>query len=84
MKCKGSPVGRRSFMQVGFLGGLGIGLSDYFRMKEARGEQKFYESKEGPAKSVIFIYLPGGAAHQETWDPKPYAPIEYRGPLSNI
>ena len=84
MKCKGSPVGRRSFMQVGFLGGLGIGLSDYFRMKEARGEQKFYESKEGPAKSVIFIYLPGGAAHQETWDPKPYAPIEYRGPLANI
>ncbi|HAL12440.1 MAG TPA: DUF1501 domain-containing protein, partial [Planctomycetaceae bacterium] len=71
-------------MQVGFLGGLGIGLSDYFRMKEARGEQKFYESKEGPAKSVIFIYLPGGAAHQETWDPKPYAPIEYRGPLANI
>ncbi|MAQ91843.1 MAG: sulfatase [Rhodopirellula sp.] len=71
-------------MQVGFLGGLGLSLSDYFRMKEAQADQKFYESVEGPAKSVIFIYLPGGCAHQETWDPKPFAPIEYRGPMSSI
>ena len=84
MKCKGNNLGRRSFMQVGFLGGLGLSLSDYFRMKEAQADQKFYESVEGPAKSVIFIYLPGGCAHQETWDPKPFAPIEYRGPMSSI
>ena len=84
MKCKGNNLGRRSFMQVGFLGGLGLSLSDYFRMKEAHADQKFYESVEGPAKSVIFIYLPGGCAHQETWDPKPFAPIEYRGPMSSI
>ena len=84
MVCKGSSVGRRSFLQVGFLGGLGLSLSDYLRMQEARADQKFYESKEGPAKSVIYIYLPGGCAHQETWDPKPFAPIEYRGPMSSI
>ena len=84
MGCKGSSVGRRSFLQVGFLGGLGLSLSDYLRMQEVRGDQKFYESKEGPAKSVIYIYLPGGCAHQETWDPKPFAPIEYRGPMSSI
>ncbi|MEC9095420.1 MAG: DUF1501 domain-containing protein [Planctomycetota bacterium] len=84
MKCKGNSLGRRSFMQVGFLGGLGLSLSDYFRMKKAQADQKFYESVEGPAKSVIFIYLPGGCAHQETWDPKPFAPIEYRGPMSSI
>ena len=84
MKCKGNNLGRRSFMQVGFLGGLGLSLSDYFRMKKAQADQKFYESVEGPAKSVIFIYLPGGCAHQETWDPKPFAPIEYRGPMSSI
>src|SRR4029078_1720062 len=35
-------------------------------------------------KSVIHIYLPGGCAHQETWDPKPFAPIEYRGDLKPI
>ena len=41
-------------------------------------------SKEGKAKSVIFIFLPGGAPHQETFDPKPYAPVEYRGPMASI
>ena len=71
-------------MHVGFLGGLGLSLSDYLKIKEAQADQKFYESVEGPAKSVIYIYLPGGCAHQETWDPKPFAPIEYRGPMSSI
>ena len=75
---------RRSFIQVGALGGLGLSLSDYFQLKQAQADQKFYESVEGPAKSVIFIYLPGGSAHQETFDPKPLAPIEYRGPMSSI
>ena len=84
MKCKGNNLGRRSFLQVGFLGGLGLSLADYLRIQEARGDQKFFESKEGPAKSVIYIYLPGGCAHQETWDPKPFAPIEYRGPMNSI
>src|SRR6185503_6489322 len=36
------------------------------------------------AKSMIHIFLPGGIAHQETFDPKPYAPIEYRGELASI
>ena len=83
MRCTGNAIGRRGFMHVGFLGGLGLTLADTLRM-EAQAEQKFYESKEGTAKSVIFIFLPGGAAHQETWDPKPYAPVEYRGPMSSI
>jgi hypothetical protein len=67
---------RRNFLHAGILGSFGLSL--------ARADQKFYESKEGPAKSVIFIYLPGGSAHQETWDPKPFAPLEYRGPMSSI
>jgi hypothetical protein len=33
---------------------------------------------------VIHIFLPGGIAHQETFDPKPYAPIEYRGEMGSI
>jgi hypothetical protein len=36
------------------------------------------------AKSVIQIFLPGGMAHQESWDPKPYAPTEYRGPFGTV
>ncbi len=74
---------RRDFLHVGVVGGIGLTLADYFRL-QARGDQKYYESKEGTAKSVIFIFLPGGIAHQESFDPKPYAPVEYRGPLGVV
>jgi hypothetical protein len=79
-----SHFARRDFLRVGYLGGLGLSLTDFFRMKEAQADQKFFETKEGTAKSVIFIYMPGGMCHQETFDPKPFAPIEYRGPMGNI
>ena len=60
---------------------LGLTLGDFLRLR-ARGDQKFYQSKEGTAKGVIQIVLPGGMAHQESWDPKPDAPLEYRGPFA--
>src|SRR4051794_1411110 len=71
---------RRKFIRVGAVGCLGLTLGDFFKM-QARGDQKTYVSKEGVAKSVIQIVLPGGMAHQESWDPKPEAPLEYRGPF---
>ena len=74
---------RREFMHVGLVGGLGLTLADFMRIK-AHGAQKYYDTVEGPAKSVIHIYLPGGMAHQESFDPKPYAPLEYRGPFKSI
>ncbi|MFK7850266.1 MAG: DUF1501 domain-containing protein [Akkermansiaceae bacterium] len=74
---------RRDFLQVGLVGGLGLTLPMFLKM-EARAAQKHYESKEGKAKSVIHIFLPGGMAQQESWDPKPYAPTEYRGPYGSI
>ena len=75
---------RRDFLYAGYLGGLGLTMADLFRAEQAQADQKFFESKEGTAKSVIFIFFPGGQAHQETWDPKPYAPLEYRGPMNSI
>jgi hypothetical protein len=51
---------------------------------EAQAQQKHYKTREGVAQSVIQIFLPGGMAHQESWDPKPYAPSEYRGPFGTI
>ncbi len=75
---------RRDFMAVGALTGLGLSLGEFFRLKQARAEQKNYDFIEAKAKSVIHIFLPGGIAHQETFDPKPYAPIEYRGELGSI
>jgi hypothetical protein len=78
------PVGRRDFLYVGVVGGIGLALDHLFRPPGALGAPKFYESKEGSAKSVIHIFLPGGMAAQESFDPKPYAPIEYRGDLGVI
>lgn len=75
---------RRGFLKAGFAGGIGLSLADFFAMKTAQADLKDYANFEGTAKNVIFIYLPGGAAHQETWDPKPYAPVEYRGPMGSI
>jgi uncharacterized protein (DUF1501 family) len=72
---------RRGFLQVGAVASLGLTLDGFFRLQSARADEP---SKEGKAKSVIHIYLPGGAAHQETWDPKPNAPIEYRGEMQHI
>lgn len=74
---------RREFLQVGFAAGLGLTLPELLKT-ESQAAAKFYESKEGVAKSLIHIYLPGGCAHQETWDPKPYSPTEYRGPFKAI
>ncbi len=74
---------RRDFMRVGLAGGLGITLPQLLK-SEANAESQFYESKEGTAKSLIHIYLPGGISHQEGWDPLPGAPSEYRGPYSAI
>ncbi|WP_157369896.1 DUF1501 domain-containing protein [Zavarzinella formosa] len=79
----GSSPSRRSFMQVGAISGLGLTLDGFLR-NQAKADTKTYETKEGKAKSVIHIFLPGGSAHQDSWDPKPNAPIEYRGEMGTI
>ena len=84
MACTGNRLDRRGFLSVGAVGALGITLADVLRMEHAKADIKNYASREGTAKSIIYIYLPGGAAHQETFDPKPFAPVEYRGPLGSI
>jgi hypothetical protein len=80
-----SAFDRRSFIQVGLLGGLGLTLPSLFqstaRAGVVRGPNDLGKRAEGKARSVIQIIFPGGLAHQESWDPKPDAPIEYRGPL---
>jgi hypothetical protein len=74
---------RRDFLHVGFVGGLSLTLGDVLR-REALAQAKYHESKEGIAKNVIHIFLPGGMASQESFDPKVYSPEEYRGPFGSI
>jgi hypothetical protein len=73
---------RRTFLQVGLVGGLGLTLDQFFRL-EVFGAAKT-SGKPAPAQSLIHIFLPGGIAHQDSFDPKPLAPIEYRGELGTI
>jgi uncharacterized protein (DUF1501 family) len=74
---------RRTFLYVGLVGGLGLTLDDFFRL-EAQAGPKAKGAKEAPAKSIIHIFLPGGMAHQDSFDPKPFAPIEYRGEMGTV
>ncbi|RYD36561.1 MAG: DUF1501 domain-containing protein [Verrucomicrobiaceae bacterium] len=76
-------LSRRGFMHVGVCGALGLTLPGFLKTR-ALADIKDYASVEGKAKSVIHIFLPGGMAHQESFDPKPFAPPEYRGPLGAI
>ena len=80
--CRG-PMSRRGFLTVGALGLGSLTLADLLRGR-ARAELKTYEAIQATADSVIHIFLPGGIAHQETFDPKPFAPIEYRGDMGSI
>lgn len=77
-------LSRRGFLSVGMLAGAGLTLPQLLAAKKAQAELKDYQNFEGTAKSVIHIFLPGGLAHQESFDPKPYAPIEYRGEMGTI
>ena len=71
--CPG-PVNRRDFLRLGTLGVSGLTLSDFLRMK-ASADSSFVD----PDTSVIYIWLPGGPPHMETFDMKPNAPSDYRG-----
>ena len=71
-------VTRRDFLQVGALGALGVGLSDLAAM-EAAGAAK--GSKD---QSCILIFNLGAPSQMDTWDMKPDAPAEVRGPFKPI
>ena len=84
MRCYGNNLCRRGFLTAGALGGLGLSLADLLMMREAHADQKQYDFIQAKAKSVIHIFLPGGMAQQESFDPKPFSPLEYRGEFRTI
>lgn len=72
---------RRSFVQSGVLGVGGLTLADYLRLRATAADS---QSAQPPPTSVILFWLSGGPGHMETWDPKPAAPREFRGPFGAI
>lgn len=71
-----SRVSRRDFLTVGSLTALGLSLPDLFRLRAAAAP-----NTKVRAKSCILLWLDGGPSHLETWDLKPEAPVEVRGPF---
>lgn len=69
-------MGRRRFLQVGGLSALGLSLSDLLR-REAR-------AATSSKKAVILIWQHGGPSQLDTFDMKPLAPSEYRGPYNSV
>lgn len=79
-----SSQGRRDFLQVGAIAGLGLTLPELFKLQAGAIDMPKVESYKPIADSIIHIFLPGGMAQHESWDPKPFASPDYRGPFSPI
>jgi hypothetical protein len=75
-------VSRREVLRAGGLGVLGLSLADLLRFRA--GAAPTASGTFGRAKNVIFLWLQGGPPQHETFDPKPDAPVEIRGPFQPI
>jgi len=78
LRCDG--LSRRSLLSLGFAGALGWSLTD-ITAAAARPMSPFGIK---PAESLILIWLDGGLSHIDSFDPKPNAPSEIRGPFAGI
>lgn len=69
---------RRDFLRLGMTGLASLSLPELFRLRSAAA------ATDSKPRAMIVVFLHGGASHLETWDPKPDAPLEYRGPFQTI
>src|SRR5262245_52971462 len=70
-----SGVTRRNFVQTGLLGAGGLALGDLVRLRAAQATRPRADT------AVILFWMSGGPGHMETWDPKPDAVDQSRGPF---
>lgn len=81
---RASQRSRREMLRLGGLTGVGLLLADLFRVRAESSPARPVVPTFGRARSVIMIYLHGGPAQQETWDPKPGGPYPERGEFGAI
>lgn len=84
-------MSRREALKLGLLGAAGLTLGVAGSASADRGAsvvasmgQAAPRAVEGRAKSVIQIWMWGGPAHTDTFDPKPDAGYDYTGPLNEM
>jgi len=76
---------RREWLRIGGLGTLGLSLPALLQARDNAPAGVLPTDKTfGKAKNVVFLYLLGGPPQHETFDPKPEAPLEVRGPFKPI
>jgi hypothetical protein len=76
--CEG--VSRRSFLQVGALGGLGVSLPLALAGRQVAAR----EGRSAADVNCILIWTRGGTSHHDTFDPKPHAPVSVKGEFGVI
>ena len=74
------PLSRREVLRIGLGGISSLSLPALLKKRSDAAESK--HPKHDTA--IILVWLPGGASHLETYDPKPLAAAEFRGPYEPI
>ena len=74
-----SGVSRREMLRLGMVGLGGLSLGNLLRLRSSAAEPSHDQNT-----ALIIVFLHGGASHLETYDPKPRAPSEYRGPFQPV
>ena len=76
---------RRTMLQAGSIGLLGLGMNHLAGLRAMAGEQASAGVQRAPkAKACIYIFLSGGLAQHDSFDPKPDAPENIRGEFKPI
>lgn len=70
---------RRAFLKMGLAGFGAMSLPGVMRL-----QAESPTAVQKPKTAVILVWKPGGCSHIDTYDPKPLAPSEYRGPFGTI
>jgi hypothetical protein len=69
---------RRQFLRFGLYGFSGLGMSHLLRLRQA------FAAPNQPRTAIILVWLRGGCSQIDTFDMKPMAPLDYRGPFQPI
>jgi uncharacterized protein (DUF1501 family) len=75
---------RRGFLQTGLAGFATLSLPGILRLQAQQAKAAEESGTSRDKNAVIMVWQPGGCSHIETYDPKPNASADYRGPFSTI
>ena len=83
---------RRELLKMGMYGFGGLSLSQFMQARAYSTELAAQpgmglataDNRHGDRTAIILVWQRGGCSHLDTWDPKPDAPSEFRGPYQSL